>query len=667
MHVQLRPYQRAAVQCSFDLWDRNILNLLLVAAVGAGKTIIASTIIHQHLSQPDKRVLFLAHREELLGQTVDKLRMVNPEIIAGIEQGKNICPTNAQVMVASVATVRKLERITRWSPLQNISLIIIDECHHATSTSYLEVLHAVTKQNPNRHLLGITATPIRMDGENLSLIFDTLAFRIDMIELIDQGFLCPIRGFTIKTNTILPADLPTRDGDFDPDALAGVIDNTSRNQVIVKSYLRHGENRPAIAFVANVAHAEHLATEFRRNGVHALSVSSQIKKEERRKRIQAFQDGDLKVLTNCNVLTEGFDAPHTACVIIAKPTRSPVVYPQSIGRGLRLSPTKRDCIVIDLVDISTQNVITLPKVFNMPETLRFNGENIRQVQRTVELARVYHPEVDWEVKKQFTTQDIRQLLQPPDFFHLAETIQPDDSTDINWMPINQQYVCVIDIKANKVARVVRDDLGSWHFFLGKVHQRLGAKKQEALQAATWALLPHLTEPERTRLASKPGVKGPPTAEQVSQLVEYQIPTSQMTLTAEDAVLLLQKLDFLRYVFRLKGQFQSGRYLGQFYEMVWFFDPDYIEAVAKVNKVIADKTQPIKTLQWLRRNKPDLFELNLLPPLDELLAICMDKPSKYHAIVRKALEGSPEFFQMKTQFQAHQTKFTAKRKEEASQT
>ena len=302
MSVQLRNYQATAVSECFKLWNSNVLNLLVVAAVGAGKTVIASRIIQLHLQAPQKRVLFLAHREELLQQTKEKLAFVDPSITCGIEQGRNYCPDRAQVMVASIATVRNLDRLRRWSPLENISLVIVDEAHHGTSTSYIDVLYEIGKANPQRHLLGITATPIRLDGENLSLVFDTLAFRIDMAELIDQKYLCPIRGYTIQTKTNIRSVPVNHEGDFDPDKLAAAIDTADRNRVIVESYLKHGESRPAIAFVANVAHAEHLAQEFAQRGIAAKAVHGKMERDERNRRVTDYQKGKLQVLTNCNVL-----------------------------------------------------------------------------------------------------------------------------------------------------------------------------------------------------------------------------------------------------------------------------------------------------------------------------------------------------------------------------
>lgn len=653
MNVQLRPYQSNAVHQCFRLWEQNVLNLLGVAAVGAGKTIIASTVMKRHLSSPEKRVLFLAHREELLEQTVEKLAMIGSQIVAGIEQGRNICPPNAQVMVASIATVKNIQRLERWSPLKNISLVIIDECHHSTAASYTDVLDEISRQNPARHLLGITATPIRMDGESLSLLFDALAFRVDMPELLDLGYLCPIRGLTIRTNTSIENVPVSADGDYDQDKLAEAVDTEARNRVIVQSYRARGEGRPAIVFVANVRHAEHVAMEFRKHGIAAQAVTGRQKKDERRKIIDAYSRGELQVLTNCAVLTEGFDAPRTACIVAARPTRSPVTYPQQIGRGLRLHPSKRDCLVIDLVDINAQNVITLPKIFRLPETLRLDGENIRQVQRTVEKARLYHPEVDWEVSHEFTAKDIRQLLEPPDFFHLAQTLQPDTSTALTWMPLNDSFVCILNIRENRIARLDRDELGRWRFSYGLVRMRLGNRKQEALADATELLRTKLSDEDRRRAANHPRGDGRPTEEQISFLREYRIPADRVAqLTQATATSLLQRLDFIKYLCRVKGMYQAGRYAGQYYEMVALFDPDYTESVARLNKFIADRTQPVRILQWLKRNKAELFESALLSSFEELLDLCKRQPNRFHDLARRALEGSPEFLHMQTQFQRH---------------
>jgi superfamily II DNA or RNA helicase len=663
MNMQLRPYQGEAVKCCFSLWEKKVLNLLLVAAVGAGKTIIAAMIMKLHLESPNKRVLFLAHREELLEQTVEKLALIDDQIVAGIEQGRNICPAQAKVMVASIATVKNIERLARWCPLKDISLVLIDEAHHSTASTYTGLLQEISTQNPNRHLLGITATPIRMDGVNLSILYDRLAYRIDMPELVDAGYLCPIRGLTVRTNASIAGVPLTAEGDYDPDKLAEAIDTEARNRVIVQSYLQRGESRPAIVFVANVRHAEHLAAEFRKQGLTAQAVFGKQKKAERRQVIEDYQQGRLQILTNCQALAEGFDAPHTSCIVIGRPTRSPVIFNQQIGRGIRLDPSKRDCLVIDLVDLRAQDVITLPRIFCLPENLRLNGENIRQVQRTIEKARLYRPELDWDVAREFTAQDIRQLLEPPDFFHLAQTLQPDTSTSLSWMPLNDSFVCVVDIRENRVARVDRDDLGAWHFCYGQTRLRLGSKKQEVLLDATALLGPRLTGEELARVSSHPDGEGPPTAEQLDWLRGYQIPTDALErLSQAQAASLLQKLDFLKYVYRLRGLFQSGRYAGQAYEAVWLFDPDYIESVAQVNKFIAHRTQPLKVLQWLQRSKPELFESALLPSFDELLQLCAQQPNRFHDLARRALEGSPEFLQMQVQHRKHRAGLSCRRGE-----
>jgi superfamily II DNA or RNA helicase len=651
--MNLRPYQCNAVGQCFRLWSAGILNLMIVAAVGAGKTIIAATIIEQHLKDPRNRVLFLAHREELLEQTVEKLALVAPHIIAGIEQGKNYCPDNAQVMVASVATLRKIERLTRWCKLSDITLVIVDEAHHSTSSSYIDIIYEISKANPARHLLGITATPVRLDGESLSLIYDTLAFRIDLIELIDLGFLCPIRGYTIRTRTNI-ATLPVnREGEFDVEKLAAAIDNPYRNQVIVESYLKFGENRPTIAFVANVAHAEHLAQEFRQKGIKAQAVHGKMTKDARKAAIRGYQTGKITVLTNCMVLTEGFDAPHTGCVITARPTKSPVVYPQSIGRGLRLHSSKKDCIVIDLVDLCSQT-FTLPRIFKMPEKMILNGENVRQLQRTAERALEYHPEISWEVDTEFTAKDIQRLLQPPDFFHLADIIVPNRETAVSWISMDKQFVCVVDSKAGRIARLSRDDLGDWHLNFASTHVRLGGSKQTAIFSATQALLPLLLPEERVRVSSQPA-EGVMTADQQPRLRDYQIPTLQLEkLTQAQATLLLQKLDFVKFVFRSKGQMQQGKYVGQHHEIIWFFDPDYMAAVARINRHIAERIEPIHTLHWLKKNRPELFEGCHLPAFDELVKVCRERPNRYHSLVRNAMETSPEFHQMKIQLQKHRS-------------
>jgi hypothetical protein len=171
--------------------------------------------------------------------------------------------------------------------------------------------------------------------------------------------------------------------------------------------------------------------------------------------------------------------------------------------------------------------------------------------------------------------------------------------------------------------------------------------------ATALLGPRLTEQELARVSSHPDGDGPPTAEQLDLLRAYPIPANALErLSQAQATSLLQKLDFLKYIYRLRGIFQSGRYAGQAYEAVWLFDPDYLESVAQVNKFIAKRTQPLKVLQWLKRSKPELFESALLPSFDELLPLCAQQPNRFHDVARRALEGSPEFLQMQAQHRKH---------------
>jgi hypothetical protein len=231
------------------------------------------------------------------------------------------------------------------------------------------------------------------------------------------------------------------------------------------------------------------------------------------------------------------------------------------------------------------------------------------------------------------------------------------------MPLNNHFVCVVNIRENRVARVDRDDLGAWHFCHGQTRLRLGSKKQEVLLDATALLGPRLTGEELARVSSHPDGEGPPTAEQLDWLRGYQIPTDALErLSQAQAASLLQKLDFLKYVYRLRGLFQSGRYAGQAYEAVWLFDPDYIESVAQVNKFIAHRTQPLKVLQWLQRSKPELFESALLPSFDELLQLCAQQPNRFHDLARRALEGSPEFLQMQVQHRKHRAGLSCRRGE-----
>jgi len=348
--LPLRPYQHEAVQAVRLAVRRGARRVLLVLATGAGKTVIAA-----HLAAQAKgRVLMVVNRDELVTQSVEKFRLFVPPEQVGVVQGAQRA-WDARYVVASIQTLARgptLATLTAQDRADPFRLVVVDESHHIGAASYRHVLTALglhqRETAGSRVLLGITATPIRTDGQSVHDWFDVEAYRKDIADLIPLGYLAPVRGIRVYTATALPTQAVA--GDFDEKSLALAVDTPQRNALIVKTWQTHAADRHTVVFAVNVAHAQHLAAAFRQAGVSADWIAGSLPVRERRRRLQAFHDRQLQVLVNCTILTEGWDEPAVNALVMARPTMSKGLYIQMVGRGLRPSPGKTDCLVIDVTD-----------------------------------------------------------------------------------------------------------------------------------------------------------------------------------------------------------------------------------------------------------------------------------------------------------------------------
>lgn len=391
--MSLRPYQITCLKAIKANLDAGISRQLVVAATGTGKTAILSNL-------PDalgiRRMLVLAHRDELLNQAAEKLRHWNPRLNVEIEAGELISSANADVVVASVATLgrtggKRIERFPRSWP----EAVVVDEAHHASSVSYRNILDHFGLLRPENRtlLLGVTATPFRADGEDLSKIFDRVAFEYGIRQAIDDGWLSDIRGLRLKTSSRLDR-VKQRAGDFAADELAAAVNTPERNAGIVKGWLEHASGRPTLAFGADVRHAQDLANEFRKWGVKAEAVWGC--DPERTEKLSRFRGRQTQVLANCALLTEGFDAPLTSCVIMARPTRSQGLYMQCLGRGTRLDEGKADTLIIDVVDVSSRfSLANVARAMDLPEYLDLKGRSAHKTAKHLEEVARQHPGADF--------------------------------------------------------------------------------------------------------------------------------------------------------------------------------------------------------------------------------------------------------------------------------
>lgn len=347
--IALRPYQAEAVAAVARDEAQGFRRLVVSLPTGGGKTIIFS-----HLTaQRQVPTLILVNSRELVHQAVEKLRMVWPDAPVAVWRGPT-APTTP-IVVATVQTLAaQLKRLDR----ERFALAICDEAHHAVSPSWRRVLEATgfwPDPPPGKLLVGVSATLTRADGLGLGSIFHHISYQIGLLDLIQQGYLAELRAIRVKSRVHLGGIAVGADGDFNAAQLSMAVDTPDRNDLIARAYRRYARGRPAIVFAVTVAHAQHLAEALQHYQIRADWVSGQEPVRARDRKIAQFQAGDLDVLTNAQLLTEGFDAPRVGAIVMARPTKSLALYTQMVGRGTRLAPGKRDCLVLDVADVTREH------------------------------------------------------------------------------------------------------------------------------------------------------------------------------------------------------------------------------------------------------------------------------------------------------------------------
>lgn len=326
--MHLRPYQTSAIDAAREKIRAGAKRCLVIMPTGGGKTVVASEIIRGAMAK-GSRTLFVAHRRELIQQTCDKLRRFGVEhgvIMAGIRPA-----LQHQVQVASVQTLAQREGL-----LERVDLVFVDEAHHLTARNqYSKVL----ARWPGARVVGLTATPWRLDGQGLSDVFDAHVVATTPRQLRDEGFLTPVGGWEYEAIDTERARV--QQGDFVAKDLEESA--TSRRVVgdIVSEWLLHAAGKRTVLFTVTVAQSQLMVQAFREAGVPAEHVDGTMPAAERDAILRRLRAGETLVVSNCNVLTEGFDCPQLEVCVLARPTLSTSLFLQMVGRVLR--PVCFDC------------------------------------------------------------------------------------------------------------------------------------------------------------------------------------------------------------------------------------------------------------------------------------------------------------------------------------
>jgi superfamily II DNA or RNA helicase len=335
---ELRPYQLKILADIEDAFRAGHRRPCVVAPTGSGKTVMFAELIRGE-RQAGGRALALAHRRELITQTSRKLAAAR--VLHGIIMPGEPSWPMLDVQVASVPTLlaRGIRRETMALPPADLG--IIDEAHHTPAASYLEICAAY----PDTRWVGFTATPERGDGRGLGGFFDVLIEGPQVAELIELGHL-------VGTRTYAPANpdlagVETRQGDYVTSQLEDRMDRAKLVGDIVQHWHKLGEGRKTVVFAVSVGHSVHIRDAFLEAGISAAHIDGKTPREERDATLAQLAAGEIRVVTNCMVLTEGWDCPDVGCIVLARPTKKMGLYRQMVGRGLRPAPGKADCIVID--------------------------------------------------------------------------------------------------------------------------------------------------------------------------------------------------------------------------------------------------------------------------------------------------------------------------------
>jgi ATP-dependent helicase IRC3 len=371
--LQLRPYQQEALDSVVSFSEKGIVRQLVVLPTGAGKTVIFSHL--PQFKQKSLPMLVLAHREELLHQAKQKISWSNPDLTVEIEQGENHAG-HVDVVVASVPTLGRAQstRIQKYPP-DYFNSIVIDEAHHAAAPTYRRILDYF---NPS-FLLGVTATPQRSDSVRLTDVFQEIVYYKTIQDLIQDGYLSPLVGYRIKTDTDI-SGVETNDGDYNQSQLEDVIDNPQRNATIVAAYNDLVPNAKALVFAAGVRHAQNLALSFGQAQITNEVILGVSSTDDRRDILARFASGETRVLINVGVLTEGFDEPSVEAILLARPTRSTLLYTQIVGRGTRLYEGKPHCTILDFADTTKgRKPIGLPSLLGLPPEFDLQGQSLTDV------------------------------------------------------------------------------------------------------------------------------------------------------------------------------------------------------------------------------------------------------------------------------------------------
>lgn len=331
--IVLRPYQQAAIDEARAAYKAGNRAVLFQLPTGGGKTITASTVVHGAASKGNV-TWWLTHRRELAGQASRTFHALG--IPHGTVQAGHVSNPTACVQVASIQTI-----VRRLDALPPPNLIVFDEAHHLGAASWEQIFDRF----PRARVLGLTATPWRLDGQGLGRWFGHMVRGPNTAQLIDDGSLSPFRLFAPATPDL--SDVATTAGDYQRGALAKAMDKPQIVGDAIGHYTRLCPGKRAVVFAAGVENSRHIAAQFNAAGIAAEHIDGTMPNDLRDAAVERFRRGETLILSNSDILGEGFDVPAIEAAILLRPTKSLSLHLQQVGRALRPCEGKHEAIILD--------------------------------------------------------------------------------------------------------------------------------------------------------------------------------------------------------------------------------------------------------------------------------------------------------------------------------
>lgn len=347
--MELRDYQKKAIGDIYQTWIDS-RSVLLQMPTGTGKTNVFCQIAIDSLNKyPDKKVLIIVHRRELIFQAKERLLQFDKSLKIGIIASTYIENSNFRIQVASIQT------LIRRTNENTYSTVIIDEAHHSKAKTYTRLWTMF----PNAYFLGVTATPIRTNGEGFNDLFDKLITSQTIKEFIYENTLSDIKYFATHTPDISEVKIKNT-GDYDNTELSLLMQDKSIMADLIKSYKDIAFNKKGIVFAVNINHSKEIEKRYNKEGIKAKHIDASTKKIERERIINEFKENKFQILCNVNIFTEGFDCPDIDFVQLARPTKSLTLFLQQVGRCMRPAIGKDFAIVLDNAGLWKEH--GLPKI-----------------------------------------------------------------------------------------------------------------------------------------------------------------------------------------------------------------------------------------------------------------------------------------------------------------